>query len=313
MKGFIKLPRSFLQWEWWNRQPHLSLFLWLLIKAHITDQKIQGILVRRGSVLTTWNELQNATGCSRGALSRALKDLLDSGEIITRTDCKKTVIIICHYEDYNGGDNTLWTDSGLTADCQRTDTHLIKGEIENEKDIYSASARDFSDDGFVSESDCRAWMRRYNRIAAAFGAPPADKLTDKRILKIQQRVRERGRGSVDIMFQRLEQSAYFFADGSHGFRGDFTNLWSSNTYTRVIEGNFIPNKPPCPPHQRQEAPKEEKPPTGSWLDDYHEEKRATPSERQQQMRQYAREHPDSYVAKMVADWDKEKQVQTPKK
>lgn len=304
MKGFIKLPRSFLQWEWWNRQPHQSLFLWLLLKAHITDQRVQGILVRRGSVLTTWNELQKVIGCSTGALSRALNDLFYSGEIITKAERRKTLITICHYEDYNGNDNSLWSDSGAFAERSRSDTHLYKGEIENEKDIYSACARGSSDDGFVSDSDCRAWMQRFNRIAAAFGAPQADKLTATRILKIQQRVREWGRGSVDIMFQKLEQSAYFFAEGSHGFRGDFTNLWASDTYTRVIEGGFVPKK-----NTEKKAQQPQQPPTRSWLDEYQPGEESQ-EERQERLRRHCRAFFGVQESKVAPGGDKEEQIQT---
>lgn len=249
MKGFIKLPRDFLQWEWWGRLPHHLLFEWLLIKAHVTDQKVQGMMVRRGSVLTTWSEMEKAVGCSRGSLSRAIKDLSECGEIVTRTDCRNTLVTVCHYEDYNGDSRTLWTDSGLIADCKRTDTPIYKGEIENieNEDIYSARAQ--IDDFFVSEYDCRQWMQQYNQIAASFGAKPADQLNSKRRLLIGQRVRERGRGSVDVLFQQLARSAYFFGEGSRGYRGDFTNLWTQDVYTKVCEGYYIPQAK----SKRQEA------------------------------------------------------------
>lgn len=242
MKGFIKIPRDFIEWEWWNRQPHHALFEWLLIKARVVDQKVQGIIVRRGSVLTTWRDLQQVIGCSTGALSRALRDLSDSGEIIVRTEQRKTLVTICHYEDYNGNDDMFWSDNGTKTEQKRSNTPLYKGERENESYIYSACAQGSSDDGFVSVYDCRLWMQRYNKIAASFGAKQADKLSDTRRIAIQRRVRARGRGSVDAMFAQLEKSAHFFNDGSRGFRGDFTNLWSDDVYTKVCEGYYIPQK-----------------------------------------------------------------------
>lgn len=240
MKGFIKIPRDFIEWEWWNRQPHHALFEWLLVKARVIDKKVQGIIVRRGSVVTTWRELQQAVGCSTGALSRALRDLSDSGEIIVRTEQRKTLVTICHYEDYNGNEETIWSDNGAKVEQKWSNTPLYKGERENENYIYSACAQDLADDGFASVYDCRLWMQRYNKIAASFGAKQADKLSDTRRIAIQRRVRARGRGSVDAMFAQLEKSAHFFNDGSRGFRGDFTNLWSDDVYTKVCEGYYIP-------------------------------------------------------------------------
>lgn len=310
MKGFIKLPRDFIEWEWWGRVPHHFLFEWLLIKAKVHDQKVAGVMVRRGSVLTTWSEMQNAVGCTRGSLSRALNDLLECGEITTRTDCRKTIVTICHYEDYNGGTDTLWTDNGLITDRWRTDTPIYNREQKNEKDIYSAYARESLEDGFVTDADCRLWMARYNKIAASFGAPVAEQLNTKRQMYIAQRVRERGRGSVDTMFQKLEQSAYFFGDGSRGFRGDFTNLWTSDVYAKVCEGYYIPKakNPAGATDGKMGAQGVQKATNGRTaqqgaIDAYVRPKEQSHEEWEEAMRKYAEEHPDSSTAKVVAHWN----------
>ena len=294
MKGYIKLPRDFLEWEWWGRWPHHLLFEWLLIKARIYDKKVQGVIVRRGSVLTTWRDIQEAVGCSTGTLSRALKDLSESQEIIIRTEQRKTLITICHYEDYQGDNSQLWSNSGATAEQQRSNTPIYKEERKNEKDIYSAHAHD--DNGFVSDSDCRLWMQRYNAIAASFGAKPADQLNTKRRLLISQRVRERGRGSVDILFQQLEQSVYFFGDGSRGFRGDFTNLWTLDVYTKVCEGYYVPAAKKTEARPKPQRTQED---AGAHV---YQEKQSR-EDYEQEMRRYAEEHPESRAAQVVARWN----------
>lgn len=246
MNGFIKMPRDFLEWEWWGRVPHHFLFEWLLINARVDDRRVKGIVVRRGSLLTTWNEMQQAVGCSRGTLSRALSDLSDSGEILIRTDCKKTLITICHYEHYNGNGVSLWTENGLKTDCERTAPPIINREKENEENnIYSAHGDYADDDGFVTEADCRLWMRRYSEIAVRYGVGEGDlprQLNAARSQKIRILVRERGRGSVDAMFARLAESPYYFLQGSGSFRGDFTKLWSPSVFDMVLEGSFVPRK-----------------------------------------------------------------------
>lgn len=299
---FVKLHDDWLEWEWWGRWPHHPLFEWLLIKARVYDQRIQGIAVRRGSVLTTWGEMQKAVGCSRGTLSRALRDLSECGEIITISDCQKTIVTVCHYEDYNGSSGELWTANGLQTDCKRTATPIIKEESKNEKDIYSAYAQGFpGDDGFVSDTDCRQWMQRYNHIAASFGAKSADQLNTKRRMYIVQRVRERGRGSVDVMFRQLERSAHFFGDGSHGFRGDFTNLWTADVYTKVCEGYYIPK-------QKETKGTQEKKPAGQGVFTTDEPAGRQPREEwRRQMFEAARKDPGGAAAKVVASWSKEEQ------
>ena len=123
MSKFFKVYDEFVQdWEWWNYYPHHPLFEWLLTRAKVRDTKVRGTLVRRGSVLTTWNEMQQAVSneqhkCSRGTLSRALEDLKASGDITLIADCKKTVITICKYDCYCGREDDFWTANGLQTDC----------------------------------------------------------------------------------------------------------------------------------------------------------------------------------------------------
>ena len=315
MKGFVKLPRDFDEWEWWGRVPHHFLFEWLLMHAEVRDRKIQGVLVRRGSVLTTWSEMQTAVSrhekCSRGTLSRAIRDFSECGEIITRTDCHKTLVTICHYEDYNGYTGALWTTSGLPADYQRTSTPLINKEIKNEEyNIYNSAREGFDNDsGFVTESDCRLWMRRYCEIARRFGVPDRDlpvQLNAKRQLKIRMCVGERGRGAVDIMFSRLAESAYYFHDGSNGFRGDFTKLWSPSVFDMVLEGSFIPSA-----KKKEEQNQKEQKPIGLFESTAPQlPQRQSGEEYRQQMRLYAQQHPESPAAKVVAAWNEEEQKQT---
>lgn len=303
MNGFIKIPRDFLEWEWWGRMPHHLLFEWLLIMAQPSDRRINGVVVRRGSVLTTWSEMQRAVGCSTGSLSRALRDFSECGEIIVRTERRNTLITICHYENYNGNNGTIWSDSGVIAECKRSDTPIIKREYENKEEyIYSACASDGNDDGFVTEPDCRAWMRRYCDIARKFGVAKDDlprQLNAKRALKIRVCVRERGRGAVDAMFARLAESAYFFQDGSRGFRGDFTRLWSPSVFDMVLEGSFVPRA------KKEKAQREK---TGQ-IGLFETVEPPVPSKQSREeyesdMRRHAREHPESAAAKIVAQWDK---------
>ena len=308
MSRFWKMPLEFVhEWEWWNVYPHHALFEWFLASAKVVDCRVMGIKVRRGSLLTTWNEMQRAVSnkqrtCTRGTLSRALADLSDSGEITLKTDCRQTIVTICKYESYCGRGETLWTDGGLIADRRRTDTPIINKNIEYENNIYSAH----DDDGFVTEDDCRAWMRRYNDIARSFGVSEknlAQQLSDTRRQKISRCVRERGRGTVDAMFERLEESSGFFADGSRGFRGDFTKLWSPSVFDMVLEGSFVPVAKKAKPQQKTES---------AGLFESVEAgvpERESSDEYRRKMREYAKEHPESSAAKIVAQWDEGEQEQ----
>lgn len=280
MSKFWKMHDEFVQeWEWWNVYPHHPLFEWLLTQAKIQDKKVRGVLVRRGSVLTTWKDMQQAVSnkqhqCSRGSLARALKDLQDSGDLLLKADSQKTIVTICKFEDYNGNNNSIWTTDGLQTDYGRTAPPIINKNIEYENNIYSAREGFFDgDDGFVTENDCRVWMRKYSEIARTFGVADKDlpqQLTATRSQKISRCVRERGRGSVDAMFARLAESPNYFDQGSRGFKGDFTKLWSPSVFDMVLEGSFVPVSKRKPQQTESPKPQQQQPSNGSWLDAYNE-------------------------------------------
>ena len=148
---------------------------------------------------------------------------------------------------------------GLQTDCKRTAPPIINKSKENEENnIYSARDGFDAGDGFVTDADCRAWMRRYSEIARGFGVADGDlpqQLTATRSQKISLCVRERGRGSVDAMFARLAESPNYFDQGSRGYRGDFTKLWSPSVFDMVLEGSFVPvskRKAPQEPKAQRE-------------------------------------------------------------
>lgn len=255
MSRYVKLPEEFLTWQWWESGNHVRLFLWLYIKAKVRDCHVGRHAVRRGSLVTTWQEMQDAVGCSRGTLSRILNDFTSSGVLTLKADCHKTLVTLCKYDTYNPDGNDMWTKSGLKVDQTDETTPINNFSLEN-KYIYSAHAREIltgNEDKYVTESDCRAWLQRYNGIAARKGYPQCTSITDKRRLYITQRVMENGRGSIDTMFEKLELSDYFFSSGSHGWRGDFTNLFTADVYAKVLEGYYIPlrTKKPLEPQQEQ--------------------------------------------------------------
>lgn len=199
-----------------------------------------------------------------------------------KADSQKTIVTICKYEYYNGNRNVIWTTDGLQADYGRTAPPIInKNKEYEEKDIYSAREAFLEgDDGFVTEGDCRAWMRRYSEIARTFGVEDKDlpqQLTATRSQKISRCVRERGRGSVDAMFARLAESPNYFDQGSRGFKGDFTKLWSPSVFDMVLEGSFVPVSKRRP--QQKEPQQQQRPGNGSWLDAYNEDQNWKPETR----------------------------------
>lgn len=61
MEGWIKIHRRILSWEWYNDNDVKVMFLHLLLKANHEDKEWNGIIIKRGQLLTSLNRLAKET------------------------------------------------------------------------------------------------------------------------------------------------------------------------------------------------------------------------------------------------------------
>ncbi len=97
---FIKLDRNILSWGWFSTPATLSVWLFILIKANISDRKFQGVPVRRGELATSYNSIAEACGLSYSQARTAVKHLVDTGEILTKNHNRYLLIHIVNYDLY---------------------------------------------------------------------------------------------------------------------------------------------------------------------------------------------------------------------
>lgn len=99
-KGWVKIYRKFLDWQWFNDSKMVHLFVYLLLSAAIEDKKWRNITVRRGQLVTTVAELSETLQISVKSVRTCLDRLVESGEIGRQTTNKFTIVTICKFEDY---------------------------------------------------------------------------------------------------------------------------------------------------------------------------------------------------------------------
>lgn len=98
MIGFIKLPREFLQWEWYSHPTVSRLFIHLILKVNYTDKKWQGTLVKRGQLITSTHHLVSELGLSTQQIRTALNKLKSSKDITCRSTNNYTLITVAKYD-----------------------------------------------------------------------------------------------------------------------------------------------------------------------------------------------------------------------
>lgn len=100
MQEWIRLNRSFLNWNWFDKPEMLAIFMHLLNCAN--EEDMQGdVFVRRGQVKTSLNLLSDRTRISKKTIRTCLTKLIEWNLIETETCNRHTIITICNYEEYS--------------------------------------------------------------------------------------------------------------------------------------------------------------------------------------------------------------------
>lgn len=127
--GFVKLYRSFLDWEWYEDGPTKILFLHLLLKANYQDKKQQGVLVKRGQYMTSIQALSEETGLSVRQTRTALSRLEATNEVTQQVSPQGRIITVKNYNHFQEMTNKM-TNYRQTidkpSDKRSTNLHINK-------------------------------------------------------------------------------------------------------------------------------------------------------------------------------------------
>lgn len=132
MDGFILIHRKLLEWEWYSSVNDTRLFIHCLLKANWKDGRFKGMVIPRGSFVTSINSLVEETGLSRQQVRTSLEHLKSTHEITHETNHQFTIITINKYNDYQI-DNTQ-DNKRITNEQHTNNTNRIK-EIKEIKKI----------------------------------------------------------------------------------------------------------------------------------------------------------------------------------
>ncbi len=147
MKGYIKLHRTILEWEWYKDTNTKILFIHLLLNACYDSCRFMGKAVKRGDYITSTTRLSNDLGLSVRQVRTCLSRLKKTGEIDMQTTNKYTKITICNYGSYQvkeQKDSVKRTNKRQANDKQKTSINKkgIKKENNNNNTFFESSCTD---------------------------------------------------------------------------------------------------------------------------------------------------------------------------
>tara|TARA_R100000655_G_scaffold108800_1_gene161542 strand:+ start:142 stop:1239 length:1098 start_codon:yes stop_codon:yes gene_type:complete len=141
MKGFIKLHRSIIDWEWYQDKNTRLVFIHLLLTANYTAKPWRGQIIERGQLITSIKKLSHAVGLTTQQTRRALKNIQKSKEVTIKTTNKFTLLTIDNYNTYQDSticenkQNNKQTTNKRTNKEQTTQQQLNNKRINKEKVI----------------------------------------------------------------------------------------------------------------------------------------------------------------------------------
>lgn len=142
--GHIKLFRKMLNWEWYEDTNTVRVFIHFLLRASWRDNQWRGLLIKRGSFVSSRHSLSRELHMSERAIRTAILHLETTGEVTKSVYPKYTVYTVVRYDDYQSSDQqnadkvTDRTTSKRPSNDQVTTTdeeykNSKKGRIENIK------------------------------------------------------------------------------------------------------------------------------------------------------------------------------------
>lgn len=123
--NYIKIDRGILGWEWWTDINTSRLFIYMLLKANWKDAKFKGIIVPRGSFVSSLSKLSEQTNLTINEVRTALMHLKDTDEITSESYNKFTVFTVKNY--------SLYQDNNKQATCNPQAINTLLTTIETSK------------------------------------------------------------------------------------------------------------------------------------------------------------------------------------
>lgn len=98
--GFVALYRSLLDWEWYQDGNTTRVFIHCLLKANHQPKKWRGITVETGTFISSRGAIAAELGLSDKEVRTALRHLLETGEVASKSTNKYTIYKVENWDLY---------------------------------------------------------------------------------------------------------------------------------------------------------------------------------------------------------------------
>lgn len=130
-KGYIKLHRKLLNWEWWDDGLMVKAWIYCLLNATYKDIEWKGVKVVRGSFVTSLRHMAEDLDCTYRMVRSVLARLKESKNIDYKSFNTHTLIVIVNYEAYQS-ESEYESEKESENDTENGSLSDTENESENE-------------------------------------------------------------------------------------------------------------------------------------------------------------------------------------
>ena len=191
-EGWIKLHRSFLEWEWYDDYKTKIVFIDLLLRANHENKTWRGVFIKRGQVFTSVASISANTRLSSKAVRTCLSKLKRTGEVTIETASNGTMITICNYDTYQELENQKGKRSGNQYGKRGANEGQTKGnkqEYKNEKNEKKNIIDDMLSSAYKLSVDF--WLKEFH-VGWDFGSVHGKNLKTL-LMKLKKSMEDSGR------------------------------------------------------------------------------------------------------------------------
>ena len=135
-RGWIKIYRSLLDWEWFDDAETVQLFIYLLVTANYEDKMWRGMEIKRGQTVIGIEAIAKRLKTTRQKIRTRLKKLEERETITISSTNRFTIVTICNYDSYQDGNEPLQPSdnqqiTNRLSEIQPTDNQQNNQQITN--------------------------------------------------------------------------------------------------------------------------------------------------------------------------------------
>ena len=137
-KGWVKLQRQFVNWQWFKDGPTLHVFVYMLCNANnAANFNCHGTVLQPGQLITGRKAIATACGLTERAVRTAINHLKTTNEITTTTTNKFTVVTLTNWAKYQnkGAETTNKTTNKQSNERPTTDHIQEYKEYKEDKEV----------------------------------------------------------------------------------------------------------------------------------------------------------------------------------